>query len=63
MDYLENFCSVVVTPFAKCCEECRGYDDALARYQLLANEAHVTAQRFDCSVEGMNAMKEASAQL
>ena len=63
VDYLENFCSVVVTPFAKACRECEGYDDAVARYQLLAAEAHVTAQHFDCSAEGLKAMKEASEQL
>ena len=62
-EYLENFCSVVVTPFARDCRDCAGYDDALSRYCLLAGEAHVAEQNFACTREGLAAMEKASAQL
>lgn len=63
--FLENFCSVVVTPFAKACRECRegGYAEAAERYRLLCAEAHVPEETFECSLAGIQKMKEASEKL
>ena len=63
VEFLENFCSVVVVPFVKECKECEGFDEVAAKYALLAAEAHVQAQSFDCTAAGLSAMKEASARL
>ena len=62
-DYLKNFLAVVVTPFAKACRDCAGYDEALSAYRLLAKEAKVKEQSFDCSPEGLSALKAESERL
>lgn len=62
-DYLENFCAVVVTPFAKDCAACAEYDALLANYRLLCRETRHEEKAFDCSARGIKEMKAAVKQL
>ena len=62
-EYLDNFCAVVVIPFAKTCRECERYDELMARYLLLAKEANIPAEHFECSAGGMQKILDASDKL
>lgn len=62
-DYLENFCAVVVTPFAKDCAACAEYDELLECYSLLCRETRHEEKTFDYSEKGIKEMKAAVKQL
>ena len=56
---LKGIHATVVAPFVQRCRDCSGYDDVLAEYRLLAEEAGVPAERFACTREDTVKMKQA----
>lgn len=63
VDYLENFCSVVVEPFVRDCRMFADYDEVAERYRMLSQEAGVDIQQFACTSDGIREMKAASEHL